>query len=64
MQEMHTAQGVHPLLSKWWMRARPVKAEITAEGIGGAMELHCPLWAKPLDWLHAALFGITKLSPA
>ena len=63
MHEMKTAQARHPLLCTWWMRSRPVKATITAEGVGATSELYCPLWAKPLDWLHAALFGSTKLSP-
>lgn len=61
--EYRTAPAIHPLLRKWWMRSRPYKAEITADGIGGAKELYCPLWAKPLDWLHATLFGHTKLQP-
>lgn len=56
-----TVAAVHPFLRKWWVRARSVKAEITSDGIGGAMELYCPLWAKPLDWLHAALFGRVAL---
>jgi hypothetical protein len=64
MHEMQTSQAIHPLLRKWWMRARAVKVEITNDGIGGAMELHCPLWARPLDVLHALLFGAAKLSPA
>jgi hypothetical protein len=52
------------MLRKWWMRTRSVKAVIAVDGISAAAELYCPLWAKPLDWLHAALFGSTKLSPA
>jgi hypothetical protein len=64
MHQMQTAKAVHPLLRKWWMRTRAIKASITAEGIGGAAELYCPLWAKPLDWLHGALCGGSKLSLA
>jgi hypothetical protein len=63
MHELKTATGLHPLLRKWWMRARAIKAEVTSAGIGGAYELYCPWWAKPLEWLHGALFGITKLEP-
>lgn len=64
MHQMQTAQAAHPMLRKWWMRTRSVKAVIAVDGISAAAELYCPLWAKPLDWLHAALFGSTKLSPA
>lgn len=63
MHRMSTAQAVHPLLRKWWMRSRRVQASITNEGIGGAFELYCPWWAKPLDCLHALAFGSTKLDP-
>lgn len=64
MHETKTAQAAHPLLRKWWLRSRPVKAQITQEGIGGAMEWYCPLWARPLDWLHGVLFGRAELLPA
>jgi hypothetical protein len=63
MHEVKTARAVHPLLRKWWMRARPIPFEISAEGEVQGAEFYCPLWAKPLDWLHAALFGSTKLEP-
>jgi hypothetical protein len=63
MHEMQTGTARHPLLCKWWMRSRAIQVEVTSEGIGGARELYCPWWAKPLDWLHVVLFGHTKLEP-
>jgi hypothetical protein len=44
------------------MRQRPVVVGIASEGIGGVSELYCPSLARPLDWLHAKLFGRTELS--
>ena len=57
-----TGTALHWIARKWWMRTRPCVASITSEGIGGASEFYCPLWAWPLDLMHAALFGRTTLA--
>ncbi|MCS0808674.1 hypothetical protein NX774_12160 [Massilia agilis] len=61
--EMKVGEALSWYARKWWMRTRTVQAEATSEGIGASAELYCPWLAKPLDWLHAAVFGSAKQQP-
>ena len=46
--------------SRWWLRVRPIQSDSNWYGYP-AGEIYCPIWAKPLDWGYARLFGTAEL---
>lgn len=51
--------GLPWIFSRWWVGVRPV-GEKRADGTQ-LIEFYIPRWAKPLDWLHARIFGRPKI---
>lgn len=54
----------HWLLTRWWLKCRPVMLEMPNGGKMSGAELYCPTWAKPLDWLYCKIVGEVALEPA
>lgn len=56
--EMKTGEAFPIWKSRWWLKVRACKP--AADG-HAAQELYVPIWAIPLDWLHARIFGLSKI---